>query len=126
MRRVVWTALVGLLLQPVAAVVCEVRCLAATGAWAVTTTATAEPGCHQSSAADTRTRAVTAPRADRCVHAEPPTPTASPLPRAGVAILATQGAPMTRVAVTTATSECRTPHPPRRRAPDDSSGTLRV
>jgi len=126
MRRVVWTALIGLLLQPVAAVVCEVRCLAAAGGSAVVSTATAEPGCHQPSEADTGTRVVSAPRADRCVHAEPPSPTPSPLPRTSVAILATLGAPMTSVAVTTATSEFRTPHPLRHRAPDKSSGTLRV
>ena len=121
MRRVAGIALVGLLLQPIASLVCETRCLAVTAS-----AVPAESGCHEASAAPAGSLALVAAHVGSCAHAEAPELTSAPLPRASLAVLSTLGSQTTHVAVEVRVAVARALHPPRRRAPDESSGTLRV
>jgi hypothetical protein len=121
MRRVAWIALVGLLLQPVAATVCETRCFASPEA----STVPADSSCHEASTAPAGTLTITA-APDSCAHADLTEPTSAPLPRASLAILPSHDARATRVVPRATRAAARLPNLPRHRAPDDSSGTLRV
>ncbi len=120
MRRVAWITLVGLLLQPVAAMVCETRCFAAPPS-----AVPAESSCHEASTTPAGTLTLSAAH-DSCAHAEATEPTSAPLPRASLAILPSHGSPATRVVVRATRAAARLLNLPRHRAPDDSSGTLRV
>ena len=122
MRRVAWIALVGLLLQPMASLVCETRCRTATTASAVP----AESGCHEASTAPEGSLALIAAHGGSCAHAEAAELTSAPLPRASLAVLSTLDSQTTHIAVEARVAVARALHPPRHRAPDDSSGTLRV
>ena len=120
--RVAGTALVGLLLQPVAALVCETRCLTATTA----RRSRPNPAVISRPPRPAGSRRLVAARGDSCAHAEAAEPTSAPLPRASLAVLSTLGSQTTHVAVEARVAVARALHPPRHRAPDDSSGTLRV
>ncbi len=122
MRTVAWVALLGLLVQPAAAMVCETRCLAAPNTSAVPV----ESSCHESSTAAAVTLTLAAAHAGSCAHAEATDPTSAPLPRASLAVLSTFDSQATRPVPGARIATARLSYSPRHRAPDDSSGTLRV
>jgi hypothetical protein len=121
MRTVAWIALVGLLVQPAAAMVCETRCLTATAS-----AVPIESNCHEPSPAAAGTLTLAAAHAGSCAHAEATDPASAPLPRASLAVLSTLDSQITRMVAGPRLATPRVLYPPRHRAPDDSSGTLRV
>ena len=121
MRRVAGIALVGLLLQPIAALVCETRCRTTT----TTSAVPGESGCHEASTEPAGSLALVAAHGS-CAHAEAAELTSAPLPRASLAVPSTLDSQITHIAVEARVAVARGLHPPRHRAPDDSSGTLRV
>jgi len=118
MRRLAGLLLAALTLQPIAAVVCQARCLESLPA----PTSSAASHCHQPS---TSSEVLTGAPADACAHpaAVDPTVRSTALPVAGPPVtrfvLVHEAAPHTRAPLATTSLA---PH----RSPDESSGTLRV
>jgi hypothetical protein len=122
MRPLAWIALTGLLLQPAAAVVCEARCLTT----AAPRETAAAPSCHEASGPADGSRLRVAAGLDPCAHAERVEPASATLLRGLLTVVAlphtrpTPVAPAPTILTTPARASIR------HRAPDDSSGTLRV
>jgi hypothetical protein len=118
MRHGTLSLLVALILQPLATVVCQARCVQSLPA---STSATASH-CHQPSGSS---ETLTSAPAEACAHPAPVDPTvrSTALPVAGPPV-----ARFTIAHATTLPANAAAPTIPRtsHRAPDDSSGTLRV
>jgi hypothetical protein len=122
MRRLAWIALTGLLLQPAVAVLCEARCLTT----AAPRQAAAAPSCHEASGSADDSQTVVSAGLDACAHADRVEPASTTLLRDHLTVVAlphTRPAPVAS-APTIPTKPTRASI--RHRAPDDSSGTLRV
>ena len=122
MRPLAWIALAGLLLQPVVALLCDARCLTT----AAPRETAASPSCHEASGSAGGSQLLVAAGLDACAHAERVEPALTTLLRDQVAVVSltlTRPIPVAS-APTVPTTPARASI--RHRAPDDSSGTLRV